>query len=59
MKAQSYAYFGSEEGLFDAIFDASLDRITDVVPIDATDLADWAVRRDLLRACVRRATAPD
>lgn len=43
-KAQLYAYFGSKEELFDAIFAASLDRILDVVPIDAGDLADWAVR---------------
>ncbi|MEO3795031.1 TetR family transcriptional regulator [Nonomuraea sp. B10E15] len=43
-KAQLYAYFGSKEGLFDAIFYGSLERITNVVPIDATDLADWAVR---------------
>src|SRR4051794_26353839 len=43
-KAQLYAYFGSKDGLFDAIFFASLDRIMNVVPIDATDLADWAVR---------------
>jgi AcrR family transcriptional regulator len=37
-------YFGSKEKLFDAIFFGSLERITNVVPIDATDLADWAVR---------------
>ncbi|QBI52071.1 TetR family transcriptional regulator [Streptomonospora litoralis] len=43
-KAQLYAYFGSKEGLFDAIFFGSPDRIMDVVPIDAADLADWAVR---------------
>ncbi|CAL9309253.1 TetR family transcriptional regulator [Streptomyces sp. SudanB66_2053] len=43
-KAQLYAYFGNKERLFDAIFFGSLDRIVDVVPIDATDLADWAVR---------------
>lgn len=43
-KAQLYAYFGSKEGLFDAIFAGSLERIVNVVPIDATDLADWAVR---------------
>jgi len=42
--AQLYAYFGNTEGLFDAIFLSSLDRIVNVVPIDATDLADWAVR---------------
>ncbi|MEU0288461.1 TetR family transcriptional regulator [Streptomyces sp. NPDC006147] len=43
-KAQLYGYFGNKEQLFDAIFFASLERITNVVPIDATDLADWAVR---------------
>lgn len=43
-KAQLYAYFGDKERLFDAIFLGSLERITDVVPIDADDLADWAVR---------------
>ncbi|PSL00421.1 TetR family transcriptional regulator [Haloactinopolyspora alba] len=43
-KAQLYGYFGSKEGLFDAIFFGSLERIMNVVPIDATDLADWAVR---------------
>ena len=43
-KAQLYTYFGSKEGLFDAIFAGSLERIVNVVPIDATDLADWAVR---------------
>lgn len=43
-KAQLYSYFGSKDGLFDAIFFASLDRIVNVVPIDAGDLADWAVR---------------
>lgn len=43
-KAQLYAYFGSKGRLFDAIFDAFLDRIVEVVPIDSSDLADWAVR---------------
>ena len=43
-KAQLYAYFGSKERLFDTVFEASLERIMDVVPIDADDLADWAVR---------------
>ncbi|PRX63711.1 TetR family transcriptional regulator [Nonomuraea fuscirosea] len=43
-KAQLYAYFGNKEGLFNAIFFASLERIVNVVPIDAADLADWAVR---------------
>ena len=43
-KAQLYGYFGGKEGLFDAVFLGSLERIMNVVPIDATDLADWAVR---------------
>jgi AcrR family transcriptional regulator len=43
-KAQLYGYFGSKEGLFDAIFFGSLERIMTIVPIEATDLADWAVR---------------
>lgn len=43
-KAQLYAYFGNKEKLFDAIFSGSLERITNVVPIDAADLAGWAVR---------------
>lgn len=43
-KAQLYGYFGSKDGLFDAIFFGSLERIVNVVPIDAADLADWAVR---------------
>ncbi|MEU6486326.1 TetR family transcriptional regulator [Streptomyces sp. NPDC046887] len=43
-KAQLYGYFGSKDGLFDAVVTDSLDRITTVVPIDADDLADWAVR---------------
>ena len=43
-KAQVYAYFGSKDGLFDTIFFGSLERIVNAVPIDATDLADWAVR---------------
>ncbi|WP_097868810.1 TetR/AcrR family transcriptional regulator [Streptomyces sp. rh34] len=43
-KAQLYAYFGDKERLFDAIFLSSLERITNVVPIDADDLAGWAVR---------------
>ncbi|TDC38266.1 TetR/AcrR family transcriptional regulator [Actinomadura sp. KC345] len=43
-KAQLYAYFGNKEQLFDTVFSGSLERIMNVVPIDATDLADWAVR---------------
>jgi AcrR family transcriptional regulator len=43
-KAQLYGYFGNKEGLFDAIFRGSLERIVTVVPVDATDLPGWAVR---------------
>lgn len=43
-KAQLYAYFGSKDDLFDTVFDASIERVLDVVPIGAGDLADWAVR---------------
>ncbi|MFE7673749.1 TetR family transcriptional regulator [Streptomyces albidoflavus] len=43
-KAQLYGYFGSKDGLFDAVVSDSLDRITTLVPIDAEDLAGWAVR---------------
>jgi AcrR family transcriptional regulator len=43
-KAQLYSYFGSKEKLFDTVFTASLERIMDVVPIDANDVAEWAVR---------------
>ncbi|MFE7439654.1 TetR family transcriptional regulator [Streptomyces chartreusis] len=56
-KAQLYGYFGNKEQLFDTIFFASLERITNVVPIDVEDVADWAVhlyneylaRPDLIR----------
>ena len=43
-KAQLYAYFGSKDELFDTVFARSIERIMDVVPISAGDLADWAVR---------------
>ena len=43
-KAQLYAYFGSKDQLFDIVFLASMERIMQVVPISADDLADWAVR---------------
>ncbi|NPC97621.1 TetR family transcriptional regulator [Nocardioides sp. zg-DK7169] len=43
-KAQLYSYFGSKDRLFDTVFAASLERIMEVVPISADDLADWAVR---------------
>lgn len=43
-RAQLYAYFGSKDGLFDAVFLESLEHITDAVTFDATDLAGWAIR---------------
>ncbi|RIJ78152.1 TetR family transcriptional regulator [Nakamurella silvestris] len=43
-KAQLYAYFGSKENLFEVVFAAFLDGIMNAVPIDATDLPDYAVR---------------
>jgi AcrR family transcriptional regulator len=42
-KAQLYGYFGSKEGLFDAVVADCLDRSTNDVPFDAEDLGGWAV----------------
>ncbi len=42
-KAQMYAWFGSKDGLFDAVFDEQLHRIVDAVPFDAHDLPGYAV----------------
>lgn len=43
-KAQLYAYFGSKEGLFDAVIADRVDISTDSVPFDPNDLPGWAVR---------------
>jgi AcrR family transcriptional regulator len=43
-KAQMYAYFGSKDGLFDAVFQLHLSAILDAVPLDAEDLPGYAVR---------------
>lgn len=43
-KAQLYAYFGGKDRLFDAVFEASMQSIMEIVPISPDDLADWAVR---------------
>ncbi|MDQ1203863.1 TetR/AcrR family transcriptional regulator [Microbacterium sp. SORGH_AS_0862] len=43
-KAQLYAYFGSKDGLFDAVIVDRVDASTDDVPFDADDLPGWAVR---------------
>ncbi len=42
-KAQMYAWYGSKDGLFDAVFDEQLHRIVDTVPLDAHDLPGYAV----------------
>ncbi len=42
-KAQMYAWFGSKDGLFDAVFDDQLHRIVDTVPLDPYDLPGYAV----------------
>jgi AcrR family transcriptional regulator len=42
-KARLYAYFGSKEGLFDAVIADRVDTSADTVPFDADDLAGWAV----------------
>ena len=42
-KAQLYGYFGSKEGLFDAVLADCLERSANAVPFTADDLAGWAV----------------
>jgi AcrR family transcriptional regulator len=43
-KAQMYAYFGSKEGLFDAVLALHLGQILDAAPLTADDLPGYAVR---------------
>jgi AcrR family transcriptional regulator len=43
-KAQIYHYFGSKDGLFDAVFDAMCRETVDAVPIDAAALPEYAGR---------------
>ncbi|MDR6170551.1 TetR family transcriptional regulator [Curtobacterium sp. SORGH_AS_0776] len=43
-KAQIYHYFGSKDGLFDAVFDAMVAETLDEVTIDADDLPEYAGR---------------
>ncbi len=40
-KAQMYGWFGSKDGLFDAVFAQHLDRIVDVVPFTPYDLPGY------------------
>lgn len=41
-KAQIYHYFGSKEGLFDAVFAQIVDQVVHEVPLDVTDLPGYA-----------------
>src|ERR1700748_1209715 len=43
-KAQLYGYFGSKDGLFDAVVADSADRVLAAVSLESGDLVDWAVR---------------
>lgn len=42
-KAQLYGYFGSKEGLFDAVIADRAGRLMSAIPFDVDDLGDWAV----------------
>lgn len=42
-KAQMYGWYGSKDGLFDAVFARHLHRIVDAVPLTADDLPGYAV----------------
>ncbi|WP_256862123.1 TetR/AcrR family transcriptional regulator [Microbispora sp. GKU 823] len=42
-KAQVYGYFGSKDGLFDAVIADHADRLMSAVAFDADDLPGWAV----------------
>ncbi|MEG8035210.1 TetR family transcriptional regulator [Sphingomonas sp. LR61] len=43
-KAQIFHYFGSKEGLFDALLAQTVAETFDEVPVDTDDLAEWAAR---------------
>jgi AcrR family transcriptional regulator len=43
-KAQIYHYFGSKDGLFDAVWDALVTQVTEEMPIDVDDLPGYAAR---------------
>ncbi|MFI5955014.1 TetR family transcriptional regulator [Cryptosporangium sp. NPDC051539] len=42
-KAQLYGYFGSKDGLFDAVVTDCIEHSTTEIPFDADDLPGWAV----------------
>ncbi len=43
-KSQMYSYFGSKDGLFDAVFHDQLEKIVDAVPFTVDDLPGYAAR---------------
>lgn len=43
-KAQVFHYFGSKEGLFDALVEQVVSAVLDEVPLDTDDLPSWAGR---------------
>lgn len=43
-KAQIYHYFGSKDGLFDAVFDRIVQATVSETPVDPTDLPEYAGR---------------
>ncbi|MEV6284042.1 TetR family transcriptional regulator [Kribbella sp. NPDC051770] len=43
-KAQIYHYFGSKDGLFDAVFNEIVEHTVSATPIDPTDLPEYAGR---------------
>lgn len=43
-KAQMYAYYGSKEGLFDAVLTSQVEGVLDAAPLTAEDLPGYAVR---------------
>lgn len=43
-KAQLYGYFGSKDGLFDAVVADSAERLTSAGAFDGDDFTEWAVR---------------
>jgi AcrR family transcriptional regulator len=56
MKSLLYTYFGNEEALFDSVFNSLVAEMVPAIPIDTTDLAEYAGRlfdplRDAPRDC--------
>ena len=43
-KSMIFTYYRSKDGLFDAVFDAIVVKTVDAVPLDASDLPDYAAR---------------